>query len=55
MTCERKLAARREYANTRRVPRTDRRQDEDGFREIELARDGLEGFSRGVLACWDED
>jgi hypothetical protein len=28
---------------------------ESGLGEVELARDGLQGFGRGVLACWDED
>jgi hypothetical protein len=28
---------------------------ESGFGEVELASDGLKGFGRGVLACWDED
>jgi hypothetical protein len=28
---------------------------ESGLGEVELARDVLQGFGRGVLACWDED
>lgn len=28
---------------------------ESGFREVELARDRLEGFGGWVLVCWDGD